>query len=456
MPDAAVPSGPDFPFRLTAPAEHAGALPARVDVAVIGGGVAGVSAALELGRAGLSVLVLEKGRIAAEQSSRNWGWIRVQGRDPGEVPLALEARALWQALDRQCRGRLGVRRMGVSYLARRPADMARHEAWLAAVADHGLDSRLLGRRGLADLAPGHAADWIGALHTPSDLCGEPWQAVPELARLARSEGVTLREGCAVRGLDIAAGRVAGVVTEAGRVAADAVVLAGGAWSGLFLGRHGVALPQLSVRATALATQPLPETARTGGLDGRVAFRRRADGGYTLAPSTASEFRLGPAALRWAPRYRRALASVGYRVRLGLRAPAGFPDAWGTPRRWDDDRETPFERMRILDPEPDRRGAAAACAAFAAAFPGLGPVRPRRVWAGMIDVLPDVVPVIDRVAALPGLTLLTGFSGHGFGIGPAAGRAAAALVEGRAPGHDLARFRFARFSDGSIMRPGPGF
>ena len=73
---------------------------------------------------------------------------------------------------------------------------------------------------------------------------------------------------------------------------------------------------------------------------------------------------------------------------------------------------------------------------------------------MIDALPDVVPAVDRAAQLPGLTVVTGMCGHGFGIGPAFGRIAARLATGEDPGHDLARFRLARFSDGSPMRPGP--
>lgn len=74
---------------------------------------------------------------------------------------------------------------------------------------------------------------------------------------------------------------------------------------------------------------------------------------------------------------------------------------------------------------------------------------------MIDVMPDVVPVMDEVVQLPGLFVATGFSGHGFGIGPGAGKIMADLVRGRPPGHDLRRFRLSRFSDGSRMRPGPG-
>ena len=73
---------------------------------------------------------------------------------------------------------------------------------------------------------------------------------------------------------------------------------------------------------------------------------------------------------------------------------------------------------------------------------------------MIDMMPDVVPVLDHVAALPGLTVATGMSGHGFGIGPGIGRVVADLVTGRAPGHDLHRFRLGRFFDGSKFEIGP--
>jgi glycine/D-amino acid oxidase-like deaminating enzyme len=73
---------------------------------------------------------------------------------------------------------------------------------------------------------------------------------------------------------------------------------------------------------------------------------------------------------------------------------------------------------------------------------------------MIDMIPDIVPVIDRVAAVPGLVIATGMCGHGFGIGPGVGRVVADLVAGKDIGHDLTRFRLSRFSDGSALVPGP--
>jgi glycine/D-amino acid oxidase-like deaminating enzyme len=74
---------------------------------------------------------------------------------------------------------------------------------------------------------------------------------------------------------------------------------------------------------------------------------------------------------------------------------------------------------------------------------------------MIDVMPDVVPVMDRVERYPGLYVATGFSGHGFGIGPGAGRVMAEMVMGKTARHDLQRFRVSRFTDGSRKEIGPG-
>ncbi|MHA6325574.1 NAD(P)/FAD-dependent oxidoreductase [Roseivivax sp. CAU 1753] len=443
-----------FPFQLQNPVEHGGPPPSETGVVVIGGGVIGVATALFLARAGHDVALLEKGRVAAEQSSRNWGWIRVQGRDMAEIPIAQEAQRLWSTLDQDCHGRLGLRAVGVHYLTRSEAQLARYADWLKAAEPFGPTSQLLSRADIARTLPGARADWIGGLHTPTDMKAEPWVAVPELARLARDAGARIVERCAIRALDIEAGRVTGVVTEKGRVRADAVVLAGGAWSALLLRRHGIFIPQLSVRATAFETGPVPQVADSAGVDDRIAFRPRDDGGYTLAPATLSELFVGPDALRAVRKYIPVLRQGGFEVKLRARAPAGFPDAWSTPRRWAEDAASPFEAMRILNPDPNCAAITAALRAFADAFPEAGTVPVRTAWAGMIDVLPDVVPLVDRIAPLPGLTVVTGMCGHGFGAGPAFGRIAAALATGEDPGADLSRFRFDRFSDGTAMVPGP--
>lgn len=443
-----------FPISEATPVRFAGPLPDACDVVVIGGGVIGVMTAWNLAERGLRVTLCEKGRIAGEQSSRNWGWIRQQGRDFGELPIMMESLRHWKSLSQEFGEALGFRQEGVMYLARTEAEMAGFEAWRAEARSYGVDTEMQSAGQVAERIAGAATPWKGGLFTASDARAEPWVAVPLLAEGAQARGAVIVENCAVRALDIAGGRVTGVVTEQGRIACDQVVLAGGAWSALFARAHGVAIPQLSVRATVMATEPLPQVFAGNAADDAFAFRRRADGGYTLAPGAAHDFFIGPDAFHNFGLYLPVLKKDFRSTKFLPAAPSHYPDAWGTPRRWAADATSPFERMRVLNPEPSARIVADVCQSFAACFRHLGAPKLKAAWAGMIDTMPDVVPVVDRVAALPGLVLATGMSGHGFGIGPGFGRVIADLVAGNDTGHDLRRFRLTRFTDGSKIAPGP--
>jgi glycine/D-amino acid oxidase-like deaminating enzyme len=443
-----------FPITEVSPVRFTAPLPARTDVVIIGGGVIGVMAAYFLAKKGLQVLVLEKGRIAGEQSSRNWGWVRQQGRDPAELPIMVESLRHWQEFSSDLGDALGFRQTGVMYLAKTDSEMAAFEDWTDHARAHQIDTRLLTGGETRSMLKGATAPWKGALYTASDARAEPWTAVPALAGKAQGIGAILREACAVRALDLAGGRVAGVVTEAGRVTCDHVVSASGAWSRLFLRRHGIDIPQLAVLASVAATEPMPEIFPGNAADDDFAFRRLADGGYSIAPGGSQhDFFLGPDAFRSFGAYLAILRREWRSSTFRAAAPKGFPDAWGTPRRWAEDDTTPFEATRILNPAPNLKTLGAVQDAFARAFPGLGRPRLKAAWAGMIDTLPDVVPIVDH-SPIPGLTIATGMSGHGFGIGPGMGRVIADLVTGGHLGHDLSRFRFARFTDGTRIAPGP--
>ena len=234
-------------------------LPASVDVVVIGGGVIGISTAWFLRKRGVSVLVCEKGRVAAEQSSRNWGWIRQQGRDAAELPIAIESVNAWESIAAELGEDIGFTRRGVLYAANSDAALEYFERWLDVAKLHQLDTRLLSRSEVDALIDDKPGQWRGGLYTASDGRAEPFRAVPALAGALHARGATLRENCAVRALDLAGGRVAGVVTEHGRVRADAVVCAAGAWSSLFLANFGVRLPQLTLRSTVARTAPAPSS-----------------------------------------------------------------------------------------------------------------------------------------------------------------------------------------------------
>jgi glycine/D-amino acid oxidase-like deaminating enzyme len=416
-------------------------LPSATEVVVIGGGVAGVSTAWYLERLGVPVVLCEKGRIAGEQSSRNWGWIRKQGRDPAELPLIIQSLRLWAEIAAELPEDIGWTIGGVTYLVESDADAARYNAWLEHAKAYQLDSRMLSVAETGALVPANRVPHQGALHTPSDARAEPAKAVPAMARLLQAAGVPVFENCAVRTIERAGGRVTAVVTEHGRIACRAVVLAGGAWSRTMLAHLGFSLPQLQVISSVQRTTPAPLIAETTVGTEAVSIRRRADGGYTLARSGASRAEIVPANIRHARPYLPVLRRDWQKLKFRIGRP--FLDAL-LEKPWDGDSESPFERTRVLDPAPDHGLLDQVLASARSAFPQLEGVQPAERWAGAIDVLPDEIPAIGPIPGIDGLIVATGFSGHGFGIGPAAGQVTAQLASGRTPSVDLQAFRPDRF------------
>ena len=135
-------------------------------------------------------------------------------------------------------------------------------------------------------ASGIEGEWAGGMITPGDGRAEPFVAVPALARAARRLGVSITEGCAVRTVETAGGRITGVHTERGPVRAERVVLAGGAWSTYFAGNLGLDLPQLAVRSTVGRTHAAPDRSLPNVSAPGFTMRRREDGGYTVSTVTS--------------------------------------------------------------------------------------------------------------------------------------------------------------------------
>src|SRR5881398_1683726 len=125
------------------PVETDEALPARTDVVIIGGGIIGTSAALFLAQRGVSVALVEKGHIAGEQSSRNWGWCRKMVRDPRELPLIIESLRLWERMNETVEAETGFRTCGIMYLAESAEHLGRLESWLEYAREYQLDTRAI-------------------------------------------------------------------------------------------------------------------------------------------------------------------------------------------------------------------------------------------------------------------------------------------------------------------------
>ncbi|QCK84562.1 FAD-binding oxidoreductase [Phreatobacter aquaticus] len=425
-------------------------LPEAADVVVIGGGIIGVSTAYQLAKKGSSVALIEKGHVGAEQSSRNWGWCRQQGRAREELPLARESLRLWEEMQTESGADAGFRRTGVLFLTKDPAEVQRWEKWADMARESQIHTTVLSQAEVAEKVPGNTEGYIAGLLTPSDGRAEPSMAVPALAGGARRLGATIHQGCAARGMETSAGRVSAVVTEKGRIRTNAVVLAGGAWSSLFCRRHGVDMPQGIVKATACRTTPAPEISEFGAVGTpNYCVRRRLDGSFTVALRQRGTVDITPDLLRYAfaflPTYRKR--REGLKIRIGM----SFIEQLLRGTNWSFDEVSPFEKTRVLDPAPDMSLVNEALAKFVAANPGLSGIGIAEAWGGAIDTSPDTIPVISGVKSLPGFFIATGFSGHGFGIGPGSGRLAAELVRGDTPFMDPTFYEHERLVDGRPIK-----
>lgn len=415
--------------------------PKRAEVVIIGGGIVGLSTAYALAQQGISVVVCEKGEIGKEQSGRNQGWVRIANRDPAEIPLMLESFKIWEELSRDTQDPTGFVRCGTLSLCSSDKQKEKQEAWVRTARDFGIEARLLTSRQVAETSPGSSIDWRGGLFAPLDGRAEPGLAPGVVARAAIRLGATVMTQCAVRAVETAAGRISGVVTEHGTIACSSVILCGGVWSTLFARNMGIRLPQLQTMSTLLRTAPLSGAPDVSTKGADFMFRKRRDGGYTVGYGYFNRAEIVPDSFRYLPDFLPMLRSGGHNVRLTV----GRRTVQEAMRRtrWQPDQVSPFELRRELDPVPSKSDFEYARRNIARAYPAFKNMQVQQVWAGMIDVMPDAVPVISAVDAVPGFFISSGFSGHGFGLAPAAGRLMADLVRNARPLVDPTSFRFER-------------
>ncbi|MBZ5740627.1 NAD(P)/FAD-dependent oxidoreductase [Nocardioides mangrovi] len=375
-------------------------LPSRASVVVVGGGVMGLSAAYHLAAAGVpDVLLLERDGFGSGSTCKAAGGVRAMFSDPVNIELGLRSLRVFERFVEDFDQDIDLHRSGYLFLLDDPEHVAAFTAAVELQNSVGVPSRMISADEAGALSPLVSLDGVlAAAWSPEDGHCTPESVVLGYAGAARRAGARLVSHCGVTGIEVSGGSVRAVVTDAGRVETGTVVCAAGAWSGELGAMAGVDLPVEPLRRQILVTEPMP------GLDPATPF--------TIDFSTSLYFhREGPGLL------------------LGM----SDPD------------EEPGFRLSRSDTWLPRLGAAIERRA-----PALAEVGIASGWAGLYENTPDHNALVGEAASVSRFLYATGFSGHGFLMGPAIGEVVRDLVLGRDPVVDVSGLSVERFAGG--VRP----
>lgn len=353
-----------------------------LDVVIVGGGVIGSSIAYHLARSGARVRVYEQAAPAVAPSA-SWasaGGVRQQGRDPREWPLTLEAAHRWPDLDDELAAPTGFIQGGHLHLVETEADLGALEQRVQRERQAGMNISLLEPSAAYQVAPAMKGGVVGAAFTPEDGQADPRRTTAAFAAAAQHHGAEYSNQTRVDGLVSRDGRIRGISVGGELVSADTVVLATGVWTNALTAPLGCEVP-IAVRAPQmLLTTPGP------------------------------------------PRLAPTLTAVNRALSLKQLSSGEYFVGGGWPTDVVAHNNTLACRVR-----PDSVGGSWAVATEI--VPSVADQRIDQHWGGLEAQSVDGVPFIGPAPGLEGAFVAVGFSGHGFQLSPAVGRAVADLVGG---------------------------
>ncbi len=368
---------------------------ARPDAIVVGAGIVGSACALELQRAGLRVLLLERAFVGGEASAAGMGHVVVMDDSPAQLALTAWSRALWSEWAAELPADCEDQACGTLWLAQDDAELQHARSRAALYRAHGVQAEILDAAEVARAEPQLRPDLRGALFVPADRVLYPPAAARFLAQRAVDLGARLREGVDVLALDPRSVLCA----DGTRIDADTVVLAAGVAAARLLPE----LPIAPRRGHLVITERYPGFCR----------HQLVESGYLKSAHGASNASAS-VAFNCQPRATGQLLIGSSREFVGL-----------------DTRVDPALRARML-----RRAVEF--------LPGLRRLQALRAWVGFRPATPDKLPLIGRHAALEGVWLAAGHEGLGITTATGSARLLAELVTGRRPSLDARPFDPARY------------
>lgn len=402
------------------------------DVVVVGGGLIGMLTAVELAERGARVLVVEKDDVGFEQSGRSVAAINLPGGEPNPASSLLRVSAEeWSNFEERWGHRIDLNAEGWFIVIGNDHDrewLEVERATWGATAGYP-ESELLDAPAARDRFPQFEGEFT-AVDVRHGGHVDAVMVMNALHQIAIQRGIEIRCGEMVTGFDINGGRVTSVKMTSGALHPETVVVAAGLWSPDLCRQLGFHIPMQRVRAPAVETGPLPPGTIPGFVRGSTfGAKQNRNGTVRITGGYRYSAMLHDISLRdfrdlkfWAPAFWQNRKDVSLRIdlrALKLELAAVFA-SWPA-------RNSEIVFPQRFEPLANPRDRFRQLAELARLIPLLRTTRIHRSFSGVMDLLPDLQPVLGRVPDTSNAYVASGFSGHGYMNGPGACRAIADLI-----------------------------